>query len=451
MSKQKYGYWLHSGSYSLLQKLSVMLFGIASFFVLTRVLSTDHMGVWAHFLALTANIELIRHSIVKNAFVKYLNTHGGESGSEIITAALVLNIVVTAVVALLIFLLMPALSSFLKAPELTKEMNIFLLGLLFLIPFSHFEWIQISQGEFKGIFLGYLVRQGGWFLMMVIHLLYFGTVTLPIMALYYDLGILCGGVVSYFYARKFLSRKIIFIRSWFTRLWKFGRIIFGSSLSTMVFRNIDQMMVSNIVSLTAVALYNVSLRIINLLDLPSQIIGDIMFPKSSQVDAKANPERLKMMYEKSVGAVLSVIIPCGILIFIFPKLFLLILAGKKYLGAVFIIRLMLINGIFMAFIKQFATIMDSSGKAKINLSIITTMAFLSIILCYVFTKWLGLPGAVVGIIVTHSIGFCLSQYYLNKHYKIQFWNAFGYAVEFYPEMFRIFKHRLNLKNKLVSK
>ncbi len=451
MIGRKYEYWLHSGIFSMLQKLSVMLFGIASFFVLTRVLTTDHMGVWAHFLALTANIELIRHSIVKNAFVKYLSKHHLESGTEIITAALVLNIVVTTIVAIIIFLFMPVLSGFLKAPELTREMYIFLFGLLFLIPFSHFEWIQISKGEFKGIFMGYLVRQGSWFMMMVIHLLFKGTVTLPIMAFYYDLGILCGGIVSFLYARKFLSREFLFIKSWFSRLWNFGKIIFGSSLSTMVFRNIDQMMVSNLISLTAVALYNVSLRIINLLDLPSQIIGDIMFPKSAQVDAEANPARLKMMYERSVGAVLAVIIPCGIFIFIFPKLFLLILAGKKYLSAAFIIRLMLVNSIFMAFIKQFATIMDSSGKAKINLSIITLMAFLSILLCYFFTKWLGLSGAVLGIIATHLVGFCLSQYYLYKHYKIQFWKTFGFAVEFYPEMFKLVKHRLDIRSKLISK
>jgi lipopolysaccharide exporter len=442
---KKYSYWLNSGVYSFLQRISVMFFGICSFFVLARVLSTEHMGVWAHFLAITANIELIRWAIVKNAFIKYLSVHINDAKDEITTAALALNIVVTGCIALLVLLLMPYVSGFLKAPELTREMYIFLPGLLLLIPFSHFEWIQNSQGDFKGIFIAYMSRQGGWFLIMVIHLLVFGTVTLPFLALYYSLGILAGTFVAYGFARKYLNKKTIFIKEWFLKLWRYGRVILGSAFSTMVFKNIDQMMVSHIISLAAVAIYNVSLRIINLLDLPSHIIGDIMFPKSAQVDVQLNHARLKEMYEKSVGAVLSIIIPAGIFILIFPKFILLILAGKKYLDAAFIVRLMLINSIFTAFIKQFSTIMDSSGKTKVNFSIITMMALFSIGSCYFFIKLLGLPGAVVGITVTHIVGFCFSQYYLHKYYKIQFWKVFGHTFRFYPEIFMIVKQRVILK------
>ena len=442
---KKYSYWLNSGFYSLLQRLSVLAFGIFSFSVLARALSTDHMGVWAHFLALTANIELIRWSIVKNAFIKYLSLHHEESGDEITTAALVLNIVVTALMGLLIFLLMPTLSHFLKAPELTKEMYIFLFGLLLLIPFSHFEWIQNSRGDFKGIFVAYMVRQGSWFLMMVIHLLIYKKVPLPFLALYYCLGILVGTVAAYRYARKYLNKRMVFVKEWFLKLWRFGRVILGSSMSTMVFRNIDQMMVSNLISLTAVAMYNVSLRIINLLDMPSYIIGDIMFPKSAQVDPDQNQVRLKEMYEKSVGAILSMIVPAGLVILLLPKLILGVLAGGKYLDAAPLVRLMLINSFFMAFIKQFATIMDSSGKAKLNFYIITMMAVLSVGSCYFFIKWLGLPGAVFGIASTHLVGFCFSQYYLYKHYNIKFWRVFGYGIEFYKDMFHLFKERVNLK------
>ena len=442
---KKYSYWLNSGIYSFLQRISVMFFGICSFFVLARVLSTDHMGVWAHFLAITANIELIRWAIVKNAFIKYLSAHINEVKDEITTAALALNIVVTVSIGILVLFGMPYLSGFLKAPELTREMYIFLFGLLLLIPFSHFEWIQNSQGDFKGIFVAYMARQGGWFSMMLIHLLIFRTVTLPFLAFYYSMGILAGTIVAYGYVRKYLNEKTIFIKEWFLKLWRYGRVILGSAFSTMVFKNIDQMMVSNLISLTAVAIYNVSLRIINLLDMPSHIIGDIMFPKSAQVDVKLNPVRLKEMYEKSVGVVLSVIIPAGIFILIFPKFILLLLAGKKYLSAAFIVRLMLINSVFTAFLKQFSTIMDSSGKTKLNFSIITLMAFLSIGSCYFFIKFLGLPGAVVGITVTHIVGFCLSQYYLNKHYNIQFWKVFGHAARFYPEIFMIVKQRILIK------
>lgn len=441
----KYGYWLNAGIYSLLQRVSVMIFGICSFSVLAHNLSTDSMGVWALFLTLTANIELIRWAIVKNAFVKYLSVHYKESGDEITTAALALNLLITGMFAIVLVFFMPALSRFLKAPELTQVMHIFILGLALLIPFSHFEWIQNSQGDFKGIFVAYMVRQGSWFLMMAAHLLIRGSIGLPMLAFYYSLGILTGTVVGFAYARKYMSRKIVFVREWFLKLWRFGRVILGSAFSTMVFKNADQFLVSNMINLTAVAIYNTSLRIINLLDMPSQTLGDIMFPKSAQVSAANNSAKLKEMYEKSVGAVLCLTIPASVVIFFFPKLIFLVLGGKGYLGGVVILRLMLINGIFSAFIKQFATIMDSSGKAPFNFAVITTMAVLSIVFCTVFIRWFSLSGAVFGIISTHICGFIFSQYYLYKHYKIKFWNAFVYAWKFYPELYKIFKERILIK------
>lgn len=442
---KKYGYWLNAGIYSLLQRVSVMFFGICSFSVLARTLSHEMVGVWALFLAMTANIELIRWAIVKNAFIKYLSVHFKEANDEITTAAFALNLLITGMFVLAIFLFQPMMSHWLKAPDLTLVMYIFVFGLILLIPFSHFEWIQNAQGDFKGIFVSYLVRQGSWFLIMVVHLLVTHSITLPWLAFYYDLGVLFGSVVGFFYARKYMNKRVIFVREWFLKLWRFGRVILGSAFSTMVFKNADQFLVSHVIGTAAVAIYNTSLRIINLLDMPSQTLGDIMFPKSAQVSATNNKQRLKEMYEKSVGAVLCLTIPASIVIFIFPRLILLVLAGNTYMDAIFIIRLMLINGIFSAFIKQFATIMDSSGKAPLNFGVISSMAVVSVISCTIFIHWLKLPGAVAGIMLTHLVGFVFSQYYLRKHYNIKFWMAFVYAWRFYPELYKIFKDRIQLK------
>lgn len=431
--------------YSLLQRLSVMLFGIASFFVLARALSTEQMGAWALFLAITANLELIRYSIVKNGFIKYLSSSDERSHSEIMSAALLLNVLVTLSLIILLLVFMPYLSSFLKAPGLTRIMYIFIIGLILLIPFSHFEWIQNARSDFKGIFLAHLTRQICWFLFMMTHLAIYGSISLSALSLYYSIGVLAGGVTAFTYARQYLVKRLIFVKDWFLKLWHFGKVILGSAASSMVFKNVDQFVVSNLISLTAVALYGTSIRIINLLDLPSHIIGDIMFPRSAQVNAHGNTERLKYMYEKSVGAILSIIIPLTIFIFLFPELLLLVLAGQKYIGAAFILRLMLINSIFTVFIKQFATILDSGGKAKINFTVITIMAVLSIACCYFLARKFGVAGASLGITAAHFVGFCCSQYYLNKHYGIRFWKCFGYAVSFYPEMYGIFKERFLLK------
>ena len=65
-------------------------------------------------------------------------------------------------------------------------------------------------------------------------------------------------------------------------------------LSTLVFRSADQMMLSPMMGTTVYnAFQNIALRFINLSDLPSQTLGDILFPKSAHSDNSSNPQRIK--------------------------------------------------------------------------------------------------------------------------------------------------------------
>jgi Na+-driven multidrug efflux pump len=87
--------------------------------------------------------------------------------------------------------------------------------------------------------------------------------------------------------------------------------------------------------------------------------------------------------------------------------------------------------------------MDSSGKQKLNLYVITMMAGLAVGFCYVFIKWQGLRGAVFGITATHVVGFICSQAILYKLYGIRFWRVFGYGLHFIKDMFLLFRERVN--------
>src|SRR5262245_7293336 len=122
MSDQKYTYWLRSGIYSGLQKASVLLFGVGSILILTRTLSKPDMGTWNLFLVYTAIIEVIRHSLIKNAVIRYLNSHAKETHTAIHSASLILNSITTFVLLLLIVLLIDPVSALLKAPDLSTVM-----------------------------------------------------------------------------------------------------------------------------------------------------------------------------------------------------------------------------------------------------------------------------------------------------------------------------------------
>ncbi|MGN7723888.1 flippase [Chitinophaga sp. 22620] len=445
MSEPKYTYWLKSGVYSGLQKAAVLLFGIGSVLVLTRTLTKSEMGVWNLFLLFAGIIEIIRQSLIKNAVIKYINSHDHTEHAGIQSAALALNIAVTLIIALLLAAFIYPVSALLNAPELSQIIYIFLPGLLLLIPFSHFEWLQNAHADFRGIFWAYSLRQGLSFSLIVLHLLAAREISLINLVWYYNAGIAGGTILSFGFARKFLQAGINISKAWVKKLWHFGKYVFGTNISSSIFRNTDQIVVASMVSTSAVALYGVCIRISNLVDVPSQVLGDILFPKSARMMESGNLEGIKYYYEKAVGVILAMAVPASLVIMLLPRLMLTIIAGKGYQEAAAILQVTIFYGLFLPFIKQFGTIMDSIGMPRVNFFVITFTAAFNIISCITLTRLTGVMGAAYGSMLSYGVCLIITQVIMIRKLKINPLNSFKYMFRFYPEMFLIVKQRLTLK------
>ncbi|MCW3465409.1 lipopolysaccharide biosynthesis protein [Chitinophaga nivalis] len=445
MSDQKYTYWLKSGIFSGMQKVAVLLFGIGSVLILTRTLSKPDMGVWNLFLAYTGLIEIVRQSLIKNAVIKYINSTQPTLHAAIQGAALTMNIMITVVIGLLIACFIAPLSRVLQAPALSDVMYLFLPGLLMLIPFSHFEWIQNANADFRGVFWAYLTRQGISFCCIVADLLLTGHVSLTALILYFNIGLFAGMVVSGFFAARFLHRTMQYDRFWIRRLWHYGKFVFGTNISSSLFRNTDQFIISSCISTSAVALYSVCLRISNLIDVPSQVLGDILFPKSARMMESGNMEKVRFYYEKAVGSILAIAVPVSIVIFTFPKLIIGIIAGAGYTEASVLLQITVLYGLFLPFIKQFGTIMDSIGQPRTNFIVMTITAVLNIGICLFFTTRFGVQGTAYGMMVSYGICFIITQTILYRKLQVSIGRVCRYMLLFYPDMLSVFQERFLLK------
>jgi lipopolysaccharide exporter len=447
IEKRKYGYWLNAGLYSSLQKASVLAFGIISTVLLTRFLGggdRHQMGIWSLFLTIAGLIEVVRHGLIKNAVIKYINSSSRDEHTHILSAALWLNIVITSIIGVSLLGCAHLLSKALNAPDLESVLYIFSIGLLALIPFSHFEWVQNANSEFKGVFYAYFARQI-FALVLIVVSIFFKSLSLNLLVLYYSLGIVVGAFVSYRFARKMLSGKFVINRAWVSKVWHFGKYVFGTNVSSAIFRSTDQFCVSYFLLPSVVALQSISLRVTNLTDIPSQVLGDILFPKSAQSVNDGNQGRIKFLYEKSVGAVLAFVLPTTVFILLFPKFILILLAGRGYAQAAPYLRVVILAGLFMPFLKQFGTIMDSTGKPGINFLIMALVAILHLCNCYFFIKNQFLIGAGIALIITQFIAFVITQNLLRKYYRINFLNCFKYAFDFYPEILQLLQNRFSAK------
>lgn len=404
------------------------------------------MGVWALFMSITAVIELIRQGLVKTSLIKFINHSSKEDHTYVLSAALFLNASITLITAIILIVFASYFAELLKAPQLLQMIYILQGGMLIMIPFSHFEWIMYANTRMKGLFWAYFFRQGVTLLCVAVIVLLTGRISLNILVVIYNVAMLTGMIILYKHVRPFLTHRFVLSKEWVFRLLHFGKYVFGSGLSTLVFRSADQFMISPILGSTAItASQNVSVRVINLADIPSQVLGDILFPRSAKKENSQRKETIKYYYEKTVGATLCIIIPFLMMFVFFPKLIILVLAGPQYLDAIPYLRLISITGIFLAFLKQFGVIMDSTGNPDVNLVAITILAVIHVFFCYFFISHFGLLGAAYALLCSHVTGFIITQLLLYKYFGISFINCFKNAFRFYPEFANIIFDKLNLK------
>ncbi len=211
------------GFYNGLQKVMAPVFGVLSTMLLAhKALSKPEMGVWSLFLVVTSVVELFRHGPVKTSLIKYINYSKEDEHSAVMSAAFFLNVIITVFLCILLFFFSHQIALLVNAPLLEPMLLIFIIGMLFLIPFSHFEWIMYGKSLFKDLFWTYLVRQGITLLVIFMYYLINGSITLQMLVIIYSGGIFTGAVSGFIFVKRFLILKYVRSVIWIKKLWHFS-------------------------------------------------------------------------------------------------------------------------------------------------------------------------------------------------------------------------------------
>lgn len=442
-NNQQRSYWVKSGLLTILQRLSVLVFGLGSLFLMLRAMSKADFGTWALFLAVISFLEVGRNGLIQNALVRFMAACGiedKEEYSKISTASLFINVSLTLLSMLLLIVCAKPLSVLWNAPDLMVMFPIYAATTALLLPFFHFNCVQQANFTFTGIFWSSFVKQGLFFLYVLFVYAMGFELTLISLCLVQIGTAIFGGLTSYYFARPyvFFAKKVDW--QWVKRLFNYGKFVFGTNLSAMLYKSIDKVMLG-FVSPAFVAVYDLAIRINNLIEVPTFSIATIVFPKGAQQMKTEGKPAMKRLYEKSVGTILALILPCVLFILLFPELIITILAGEKYLDAVGILQLTVLYGLFIPFANQFGTVLDAMGKPKINFRFVILGAGLNIVTnyCFIFVLQYGLIGAAYGTLCTYGIMFVLNQWVLYKELNVNVLNVFPNMIEAYVEGFKMAK------------
>lgn len=425
----------------------MIIFNFGAFFLVVRLYPQDVYGKWVLFLSATTFLEMARNGLIQNGLIKFLTVvETTEEEGRISTASIVLNAILTCFMILTLIILAKPLSDLWNAPVILNLFFIYIITTVIILFQVHINFVQNAHLNFKGPMVSNTMRSGVYFALVagVFFAVRQKGMALPPLewlAGFQIIGAIAGVIGTYVTGKKYLkfSKKLDW--DWVHKMFNYGKYVFGTNLSTMLYKNTDKWMLGAILagatSGISVAIYDVCIRINNLLEVPTQSIAQVVFPQGAKTAATGSKKEIKDLYERAVGGILALVIPASIFVLLFPSMILRIIAGAEYMDAVNLLIITVFYALIFPFNNQFGTILDSVGKPKINFYFVVCSATLNVILNYFFISKYGLIGAAYATLISYGITFVVDQIILYRMFGTKPWNALAYIPKFYKMGFGI--------------
>ncbi len=441
--KQGSSFWIHSVFFTLLNRSFLIAFGLVSYIILAKKVfpTVKEMAVWALFLTIFTLIENIKQGLLRNPMIKFLSEpEFVNHRNKIQSSSLITNILFSALIICMLFFCGNALAVWMNAPALYPLFRLGILVIIVLIPFNHLEVLLQAHFKFKAIFYGYLCRQGFFMISVIILLLYDKQIlTLMNLVKLQIISQLTGSLVLLYFARGYLYHSLDIDKRTILRMFNFGKYIFGTNVFSSLGKSADQFISAGLISANVVAYYNIVARINNLMDVPSFAIADVLFPKNVEAMVTSGPDKVRYYFERMVGAIVSILAPLSILIFLLPQMFITIIAGSKYYAAVPILQIVILFSILRPFFYQFGTTMDAIGKPALNFWVNLIIMVLNYAFMYIGLRYTGWLGAAYGADAAAVLSFFIMYIVLKKAVGIQIGETLKWVWKSYAEIFSYFK------------
>ncbi len=427
-------YWLPNGVYAFLINVILFISGFAGFVLLVRFYNKSEFGAWALYLAVTSFADVARAGFVTNSLVRYASTQESKSEySKVLSGSLFLHIMFTLILMLIVYLISPFVGKIWSSYEFYKLLINYPIYAFCQIPFLYFSAIEQANLSFRNQYYSNLLRNTlfiGMIAFIVFRKIKFPVYYLPFIQ---SIAVVAGGIYLLIANRKSIkiSKEIDF--KWLRKLIDFGKFVFGGNVVSILFTNIDQILLGYFFNTKVVATYNTAMRIGNFSDIPMTSVASIVYPKSGQRFQMIGLKGLRHLYERSVGLILAFIIPSLIVLMIFVEHIVKIIATEAYLDAIPAVYIILLFSLFKPFIKYFGITAEALEKPHFNFNLMMNLLLINLIIDLFLIPRLGLVGAALGSLISLIIGMIVSLVILNKLLDVRLSRIFRYTFSFYLE------------------
>jgi O-antigen/teichoic acid export membrane protein len=440
MSDKKY--WLTSGFFTMMHRGVDFLLGFVGFMLLVRIFSPEDFGVWVLLITITAILDMARNGFIQNGMIKFIVGKNLLVQRKIQTAALLLNFLLTLLLALLLVLGASPLASLFNAPKLAEILLIYAWVLPVLVFHTHNLVLMQARYDFKAYFFAGISKSLPFFLIIALSYLLEMELTLFALAWYQNAAFALATLMSAYQVRKYFRIQWHVKNYWLSKVFHFGKYVFGTNLISMLTNGLDKFLLGALLSPVQVALANTAGRVMNVVEIPVNSIASISYPKAAEAHDAKKTDSLGILYEKTLGMMLSLTGPFWLFCLLFAHYIVLFVAGEAYLDAVPFLRIMAFLALIRPFDRQSGVFLDAIGKPFINMLMVFGTFVYGAGLSWLFIRWVGLSGAAYGLVAAVFCTAFIKHLILRKYLPIRFFQCLVQAFRMYPSMVSSVREKL---------
>ncbi|GAA0560864.1 lipopolysaccharide biosynthesis protein [Chitinophaga japonensis] len=350
--------------HSLLGNVVMAFFNVLSFSLLVRLLPLNAFGEWVLFIGTYNILDQVRTALLQTGLIKFYTGVEAHTGRQVTGAAWYISLVLTLGYVLLSFLVY-----FTAYPWFNDTWHFFIrwLGILtlFSLPMNFATWILQAEHRFEKIVLVRLVQNGS-FLLLLGGLYLLAEVTLPNVLYAYCTAMALASI--YCLLRKWTRVRTLFFRTreQALELFRFGRHIVGSMVSSSLLNYSDTLIIRTLLSPAAVALYSIPQKFMEVIEIILRSFVATAQPTLSGAANRHDYTAVARAFAKYTGTVTLLILPCIIGLLLFTQPLIIILADRDYLGATDIVRIILLSAILWPIDRFIGVTLDMINLPNIN-------------------------------------------------------------------------------------
>ncbi len=385
-------------------RVSTRLITFARIAILARILSPLQFGLFGIASLVLAFLEIITETGVNIFFIQ-------KEGklSEFIDTAWVVSIARGLFISLLLVFSAPFVTGFFNTPQATE-----LMYLISLVPFVRgFINPAVVKYQKDLEFSREFIMRFAIFLTDSMFAIIIGLVTRRADSLVY--GMLIGSIVEVLYTFFFISPRprVRFNFKQFKNIIDRGKWVTGYGLFNYAFENGDDIIVGKLLSTQTLGIYQMAYKISTL---PITEIADVFIKVTFPVYAKISKEklRLKRAFIKTTLIVSSIVVPFGLVIFVFAHPIVKIILGEQWLNAVPVLRILAFFGIIRAISHPSIALLLALQKQEIVM--FNTLINLGIMLVLIvpFIAHYGLVGSGYAVLLSSLVSMPIVFFSVHK-------------------------------------